>query len=175
MNEEKMTHQVISDVFHITNESTAANAHKANPYGVSSNQLPKTFMYEFSQEGQMFGMADLDIILCNRLMKNKDENKFAYLYQAYEKLENHLWAKRKGNEETVKEIKSITARYFVTCLSCPDTFELNNENVVQIDLDKNAGPGGVNNLQMMQAMMMQGGGISAESLSSNLPFTFSKM
>jgi len=75
----------------------------------------------------MFTMDDLDIILCNRLMKHRDENKFIYLYEAYERLNTHIWAKRKGNEEKIKEMKSITARYFVTCLSCPDTFDLPND------------------------------------------------
>ena len=98
--------------------------------------MPKTFLYEFSQDGMMFKVDDLDIILCNRLMKQKDENKFVYLYEAYEKLENHLWAKRKQNEATIAEMKNITARYFVTCLSCPDTFDLPNEAISMIDSDK---------------------------------------
>lgn len=85
---------------------------------------PCTFLYEFSQGGVLFKMDDLDLILCNRLMKNKDENKFAYLYEAYGKLDNHVWAKKKSNEAQVDEMRSITARYFVTCLSCPDTFEI---------------------------------------------------
>jgi len=60
-------------------------------------------------------------------MKHKDENKFVYIYESYERLENHLWAKRKGNDPKINEMKNITARYFVTCLSCPDTFNLENE------------------------------------------------
>jgi len=88
-----MMHQLISDVFHITNDSTAANT-TANRYGGSAQQQPKTFLYEFAGEGQSFGVDDLDIILCNRLMKNRDENKFVYLYQAFERLENHIWAKK---------------------------------------------------------------------------------
>lgn len=48
-----------------------------------------------------FKMDDLDLILCNRLMKHKDENKFAYLFDAYNKLDNHIWAKRKSNEAQV--------------------------------------------------------------------------
>jgi hypothetical protein len=42
-------------------------------------------------------------------------------------------------------MKSITARYFVTCLSCPDTFELDNENVIVNDM----GEDGNNNNFMM--------------------------
>lgn len=78
----------------------------------------------------MFKVDDLDLILLNRLMKNKEENKFMYLFDAYTKLENHLWAKRKGNEEVVNELKNITAHYFVSLLSCPDTFEIQN-NVIE--------------------------------------------
>ena len=77
MTEDKMIHQLISDVYHITNESAAAN--QVNPrYG--QTVYPKTFLYEFSQDGQTFKMDDLDIILCNRLMKQKEENKFVYLF-----------------------------------------------------------------------------------------------
>lgn len=57
-------------------------------------------------------------------MKHKDENKFIYLYESYNKIDNHVWAKRKSSEAQVQEMKSITARYFVTCLSCPDTFDI---------------------------------------------------
>ena len=62
-------------------------------------------------------------------MKNKTENKFVYLYDSYDRLENHLWAKRKNNEQNITEMKKITARYFVTCLSCPDAFDLDNDIV----------------------------------------------
>jgi hypothetical protein len=33
-------------------------------------------------------------------------------------------------------MKNITARYFVTCLSCPDTFELIDEVTTVTDTDK---------------------------------------
>lgn len=36
-------------------------------------------------------------------------------------------AKRKSMAEKIKEMKDITARYFVTCLIAPDTFDLNND------------------------------------------------
>lgn len=50
-------------------------------------------------------------------------------------------------------MKSITARYFVTCFSCPDTFELNNDIQTIDDSDKSGGLGGGNMEDMMQAMM----------------------
>ena len=67
-----------------------------NRYGPSStaNQA-KVFLYEFADK--LFNMDDLDLIICNRLMKQKDENKFSYLYEAYLRIENHIWAKRKQN------------------------------------------------------------------------------
>jgi len=68
-------------------------------------------------------------------------------------------------------MKCITARYFVTCLSCPDTFDLANEMQTFQDSD-NSGMGG--NMQMMQAMMMNGG-VNAEQLASGLKFEFSRM
>jgi cobalamin biosynthesis protein CobT len=33
-------------------------------------------LYEFFESGKLFTFGDLDIILCNRLSKQKDENKF---------------------------------------------------------------------------------------------------
>lgn len=126
MTEEKYLHQLISDVFNITNELSKANA-VANRYGPSASMTPNVFLFEFSEDGKLFKVEDLDLIICNRLMKIKDENKFSYLYEAYTRLENHLWAKRKQNESTVADMKNIIARYFVTCLSCPDAFELPND------------------------------------------------
>jgi hypothetical protein len=122
----------------------------------------------------MFTMNDLDIILCNRLMKHKDENKFIYLYEAYERLNNHIWAKRESNQEKVKEMKSITARYFVTCLSCPDTFDLINNGMSIIDKDDDQSSLG--QMDIMQAMMMQQmGGGNKESLASGATFSIDKM
>jgi hypothetical protein len=54
-------HTLISDVFHITNESGSAKS----KYG----DKPKTFIYEFCGDGKKFTVADLDIILCIRLGK----------------------------------------------------------------------------------------------------------
>jgi len=75
-------------------------------------------------------------------------------------------------------MKSITARYFVTCLSCPDAFELENEYTDFIDKDE-AGQGADMQMQMMQAMMsgQQAPGLqgAAQSLASNQQFMFSKM
>ena len=63
-------------------------------------------MYEFSDEGQSFKVDDLDLIMCTRLSKNKDENKFIYLYNAFCSIDNHLWAKRKENHGKIQEIKT---------------------------------------------------------------------
>jgi len=75
-------------------------------------------------------------------------------------------------------MKSITARYFVTCFSCPDTFELNNDIQTIDDSDKSGGLGGGNMEDMMQAMMQGGmmpGQGNPEILSSGLQFHFTKM
>ena len=130
---------MIGDVYNITNEGGLANQ-AVNRYAAQT-VAPKTFMYEFSKTGTLFTLDDLDIILCNRLMKQKDENKFIYLFEAYERLENHIWAKRKGNDAKITEMKNITARYFVTCLSCPDTFDLSNEMQSVPDKDHSSGGG----------------------------------
>ena len=82
----------------------------------------------------------------------------------------------------------ITARYFVTCLTCPSTFDLKDEEIVQKDfnLDSNAGGfggmGGMGgfNEDMMMAFVMNDGGMNpglmnAEKLESGQQFTFSYM
>jgi len=86
MTEEKLIHTWISDVYLITNESGGPQ---------KSGQQPKTFLYEFCQDGKMFALDDLDIILCNRLGKQRDENKFDYLFKAYERIDSHIVAKMK--------------------------------------------------------------------------------
>jgi len=85
-------------------------------------------------ESNFFAFSDLDIVLCHRLAKQSNENKFTFLFEAYERIDNHIVAKRKGNEEKVKEMKNITARYFVSCLTCPDMFEIENEIKCYFDL-----------------------------------------
>lgn len=85
--------------------------------------------------------------------------------------------------DKIKEMKDITARYFVTCLIAPDTFDLNN-NISGI-VDKSAGMGGFGAggdiEQMMQAAMMMGGGGmmpgfgSPESLGMDQEFEFTQM
>ena len=123
MTEERLMHTWIADVYLITNESGGPQ---------KSGQPPKTFLYEFCQDGKMFSIDDLDIILCNRLAKQRDENKFDYLFRAYERIECHIVAKRKNSEAKINEMKDITARYFVTCLVAPDTFDINN-NLVEFN------------------------------------------
>lgn len=49
--------------------------------------------------GQDFSLDDLDIIIVGRLGKQRDENKFTYLYEAYERIGAHLLAKRKNKAE----------------------------------------------------------------------------
>lgn len=74
-------------------------------------------------------------------------------------------------------MKNITARYFVTCFSCPDTFELPNAS--QIVEDKaEAGLGGQQNMEEMMMNYMNGGmmpGSNPEDLGSGLQFKFTKM
>ena len=60
MTEERLIHTWIADVYLITNESGAPQ---------KSGLPAKTFLYEFCQDGKMFSIDDLDIILCNRLAK----------------------------------------------------------------------------------------------------------
>lgn len=69
MTEEKFVHQLISDVYHITNESSMANSAVNRYVPMTSAHQPKVFLYEFSDAGKMFTLADLDLIICNRLMK----------------------------------------------------------------------------------------------------------
>jgi hypothetical protein len=124
MTEEKLIHSMISDVFRITNEASSTKS--KTPSYSSSKELPKTFLYEFCKDGKLFNVEDLDVVLYTRLSKQKEENKFKYLFGAYEEMERNIVAKRKNSVEQVKEIKNIICRYFVTCFSVPDTFELHN-------------------------------------------------
>lgn len=168
--EEQLCHTLISDVFHITNESGAP----VKKYG----EKPKTFIYEFCDDGKKFSVDDLDIILCIRLGKNKDENKFEFLFNSYERLEKHIIGKRKQSAEMITEMKNITARYFATCFSCPDTFEIQNDAVIVEDKASVAMAGQQNMEEMMAAYMNGGqmpGGANPEDLGSGLKFTFTKM
>lgn len=77
-------------------------------------------------------------------------------------------------------MKDITARYFVTCLVAPDTFEINN-NIIEFS-DKSQGvsfgAGAQDMEQMMQAAMMGGmmpGFGNPESLGSDQTFEFLQM
>lgn len=165
MTEEKLIHTWISDTFMITNETKGAQ------------KEGKTFLYEFCEGGRLFSFDDLDIILCNRLAKQRDENKFDYLFRSYERLESHIVAKRKSMTDKIKEMKDITARYFVTCLIAPDTFDLNNNITEYVDKAQAMGFGGAGGdiEQMMQAAMMGGmmpGMGNPESLGSDQQFEF---
>lgn len=129
-----MIHTLISDVYHITNESKGG----ADKY--SNN--PKTFLYEFCKEGTQFKVEDLDIILLNRLSKQAHENKFKYLFESYERIDAHIVSKKKSFAEKIAEMKNITARYFVTCFRCPDTFDLANDYVEIVDKSDGGFAGG---------------------------------
>lgn len=58
-------HNLLSDVFKISTNTSDSS---------------KKFMYEYSSEGQMFSVDDLDLILINRLKLDPDENKFSFLF-----------------------------------------------------------------------------------------------
>jgi hypothetical protein len=93
-------------------------------------------------------------------------------------LENHIVAKRKQSAELLTEMRSITARYFVTCLSCPDTFDLVNDVTVVPDGDSQGFgfpqmPGGFEMAAMMGGMGGFGG--MSENLGSSMQFNFTKM
>jgi hypothetical protein len=90
----------------------------------------KVYLHGLSQT---FTFDDLDIIILSRLGKQRDENKFNYLYESYQRIGEHLVARRKNKATEVLEMKTITARYFVTCLTAPDTFELNNDTFTTHD------------------------------------------
>ena len=127
-------------------------------------------------------MDDLDLILCNRLQKQRDENKFVYLYESYEKISNHIVAKRKNMSQQVNDMQNITARFFVTCLVCPDTFEIIDDiiEVHDISSSQNANPFAGGDIEEMMAQAMMGGvmpgmGMNLESLASGFKFKFTKM
>ena len=57
------------------------------------------FLYEYYESGKLFIFDDLDIILCNRLAKQKDENKFVYLFKCFESIDSNLLVKMKNFED----------------------------------------------------------------------------
>ena len=118
-------HNLIGDVFMITTNPADASSQASR----FSSTPQKTLLYDFAESGRNFSVEDLDIIICNRLTKQVSENKFTYLYESFERLENHVFAKIQSGSEKIKEMKSIIARYFVLCLGCPEMFELPNDPV----------------------------------------------
>ena len=130
----------------------------------SQSTNSKTFLYEFASNDQLFKLDDLDLILCTRLAKKvrgsngKDENKFTYLYSCYVKIADHLVARRKNMTEKVRDLQNITARYFVSCLTAPDTFGVENDI---IEIKEHLAPNqnmfaGQGMEEMMQMAMMAG-------------------
>ena len=63
----------------------------------SSTKKEKVFMPDFS--GRLFSFDDLDVVLCGRLAKRRDENKFTFLFESYERLESHVVSKMKQFNE----------------------------------------------------------------------------
>ena len=109
LSKEQKGHNMISDILLITNEST---------------DKKKTFLYEYC--GRMFRVEDLDDILISRLGKNQHENKFTYLYQSYKRGDTHIYNKDKNFIDSLKDMKEQIGSYFMTCLQCPETFNLPN-------------------------------------------------
>lgn len=60
-------------------------------------------------------MDDLDDLIMSRLSKDKDENKFIYLYKTFRRIENHLYFKEKIIDNA-KDIMETISSYFITCL-----------------------------------------------------------
>lgn len=71
--EEKLIHQFISDVFMITNETGKILSSQTSNKGEAK-------VYLHGMANQSFTFDDLDIIIVGRLGKQRDENKFDYLY-----------------------------------------------------------------------------------------------
>ena len=107
---EQKVHQFLSDVFLISNEA---------------GKKDMTFLYEYCGEGKMFTLEDLDDVLMSRLSKNIDENKFLFLFQSFNRVQKHLYVKGKIIEKPQDILETITS-YFMTCLQCPETFNLPN-------------------------------------------------
>ena len=167
-------------MFEITADPKAANQHLASSQSTSS----KTFLFN---EGKLFSLDDMDVILLARLAKKKrgpngkDENKFTYLYNCYTKIATHVVGRRKNMVEQVSNLQNITARYFLSCLTAPDTFGIENDI---IEIKENmppaanmfAGQGIENMMQMaMMAGVMPHQMQSPESLSSGQQFEFTQM
>ena len=92
------------------------------------------------------------------------------MFGAYEELERNIVAKRKNSVEMVQEIKNIVCRYFVSCFSAPDTFELHNPYQQVGD-----GNPAALNANFGWPMGMPGMAPGSEDMGSHRHFTFSKM
>lgn len=73
-------------------------------------------------------MEEIEDIIISRLQKNKDENKFVYIIQTFRRIDSHIYVKEKIIEN-VSEIKVNLCNYFITCLLCPETFNLSNNTI----------------------------------------------
>jgi len=129
-----------------------------------------TFLYEFCDEGRLFTFKDLDEILMCRLPKQKDENKFVYLLQCFQKLQGHLYVKQAIPEiaKEVPQIEELLINNFLTLMQCPETFNLSNDIVVVQQPGGNAG--GVDPF----ALLIMGGGGQKEEFGGP-DFEFTKM
>lgn len=73
-------HSFLSDTFQITGDNS---------------DKKKTFLYEYCGDDKQFTFNVIDEIIMARLQKNKDENKFVYLIQAYRRVDSHLYVTQK--------------------------------------------------------------------------------
>ena len=116
MNTDQMMHQLISDSLNITNNIKEIQNDR------DKKSKAKIFLYDFCKDGYLFKMEEIDDILCKRLNKAKDENKFEYLFETYERVDKHLFAKRKDFAESIKVIKENIGKYFVSVLTYPSVY-----------------------------------------------------
>ena len=72
----------------ITNETGKVTSSQTSNKGET-----KVYLHGITQN---FTFDDLDIIIVGRLGKQRDENKFNYLYESYERIGAHLVAKKKN-------------------------------------------------------------------------------
>ena len=72
-------HKFLSDIFQIS---------------TNRNDRQKVYLDDLELDSQI-SLEDLDIVLISRLNLHEEENKFIYLYNAYLRIDNHLYAKEK--------------------------------------------------------------------------------
>lgn len=117
----------------------------------------KTFLYEYMSDGRLFKIDEVDMIIIDRLSKNKDENKLIYLFQSFKRVEQHLYSKSATagvvDQKQIAEIKEQIVNFFCSCFLSPESFEISNDKIEQV-LDNEGGAQG----QDLMFMAMMGGG-----------------